>query len=618
MQLRPYQSAAVDALLASFERRGKHNPLVVVPTGGGKSAILAGFLDRALSSSPESRALVLAHRKELLEQDARAIQRFAPSLDVGIYSAGLGLRQPHRRVVVGGIQSVANHLDAIGARDLVIVDEAHLVPHGDDGTYRDVLAALDNPATVGLTATPYRLSGGHLCRGKGKLFSHVAHEVSIAELLALGHLSPLVSVSGDAQYDTSDVSVSGGDFKAKDLTIAVGLQPKITERALAEAMKIIDREKREHVLVFAVGVDHAREVVQALFAMGVGARVVTGDTDAGERARTIDAFKRGELRVLVNVDVLTTGFDAPCTDAIVMLRPTQSTGLYVQILGRGMRPSPESGKVNCLVLDYAGNIARHGPVDAVKPKSQGASGPGAAIHEACGAEIPSRAAVCPECGEMVDPRMCKKCGLLQRRDRRECQDCGADLRTPREVEHDEKAARLSVMGGDAARAENAGMEWSEPAPVARVTYMEHRKAARGPDGEEIGQSVSVRVDYHGAMRKIASEWVCPEHIGFAAKKARTWWAEHGGAAPIPVTVADFLARAPAELREVKSIRTAPDPKSPKYTRVGCIEYGERPPVIQTLAEAAMEPAKSEYDEWIDGAMDSAGTAAIALDDDPPF
>ena len=219
---------------------------------------------------------------------------------------------------------------------------------------------------IGFTATPYRLDSGMLHEGKGALFTDIAYEVSVRQLIDDGYLCPLVSKAAETKLDVSGVGSRGGEFIPGQLQAAVDL-PEITEAAIDEVVRL--GADRRSWLAFCAGVEHATHVAEAIRARGFTAATIFGDTPKPERDRIIAAFKRGEIRALASMGVLTTGFNAPGVDLIAMLRPTKSTGLYVQMAGRGTRLAP--GKADCLVLDFAGNVARHGPIDAVKPKRPG-------------------------------------------------------------------------------------------------------------------------------------------------------------------------------------------------------------------------------------------------------
>jgi DNA repair protein RadD len=517
--LRDYQTEAVESVFRYFGR-ASGNPLVVLPTGSGKSLVLASFVSAAISRYPSTRALVVTHRKELIEQDANALQ--SVGVPCGIYSAGLK-RKEIRPVTVGGVQSL--HGKNVGRFDLMIVDECHLVPQADGGMYRGVIGSLrdENPRLkiVGLTATPYRLNGGLLTHGKDKIFSSVAYEKPVRELVDAGYLSPLVAPPVATQIKTQGLRIVEGDFLTSDLERAAD-QDDLTRAALDEWQALASDRKSS--IFFCVSVAHAENVTIALRMRGVAAEIVTGATDNDARKRAIERFRRRETKVLVSVDVLTTGFDAPCTDCIVLLRPTASTGLYVQIAGRGMRLY--DGKRDCLVLDFGGNIDRHGPITHVRPKATAST---ASSGTKC----------CPQClGEVASWRM-------------ECAECGFVFEPqPREIVHEKTASRASIMGAPAPT-------WVD---VPFVRYDRHEKEGKPP---------SMVVAYEGNVKQIAREWVCFEHTGFAREKACRWWVLRGGAQPIPDTVDEAIERAESELLKIESIHVETDGK---YQRIKDVKF----------------------------------------------
>lgn len=569
--LRDYQRACVDALFAYFGR-SSGNPLAVCPTGSGKSLIIAAFCREAIEAFPSTRILIATHRAELIEQDARAIQRFWASADVGIYSAGLGMRQV-RPITVAGVQSIVN-AKGLPPFDLLLVDEAHLIPHSGEGQYRTLIKKLseanDALKVVGFTATPYRLNGGRLTRGDGKIFSSIAYDIPVQRLVDEGHLSPLVSPTTHGSYSTAGVGVSGGEYKPGELAAKVESQDDITRAALTEAAQLA--HDRKSWLVFCVSIEHARQAAAHLFALGVSAAVVTGDDDMGARKTKIEAYKRGDVRALVSCDVLTIGFDAPATDALVILRPTQSTGLYVQICGRGMRLAP--GKSDCLVLDYGDNIERHGPITAVRPKeSKDTDALRFKVCPQCDGEVQKHKSECPECG-YIWPRI------------------------ERQIDHAKKAATRAVMGPP------PEPEWIN---VSDVDYAVHIKAADPPPPP------TMRVRYYtgNLARKDYSEWVCPEHGGFATEKFWRWWAKRGGTMPAPTTTQEAVDRARAgELRPVEAIVAEQDGK---FWRIKDARLGERKPA--PIVVAGREPGS---DDDIDYDGPSSLVAEIWGEEEIPF
>jgi DNA repair protein RadD len=401
---------------------------------------------------------------------------------------------------------------AIQRADLVLVDEVHLVPRTANTSYRHFLGELSriNPQLkiIGLTATPYRLDSGVLHTGPEALFDDIAFEVSVRELIDQGYLAPLVSKQTSTQLDVSGVATRGGEFIAGQLEAAVDQDP-ITQSAIDEVVAY--GQDRRSWLLFCAGVDHARHVCEAIRVRGVSCATIFGDTPKAERDRIIAAFKRGEVRALASMGVLTTGFNAPAVDLIAMLRPTKSTGLYVQMAGRGTRLA--AGKDNCLVLDFAGNVARHGLIDIVKPRDK--------LNGEGDGEAPSKA--------------CPACRTINALAARVCIECDYVFPAP-EVQPEATATTRPIL--------SVGRpEWVD---VDAVTYHRHEKPGRPP---------SLRVDYHcGLVRH--REWVCLEHGGHASQKAAAWWRRRDGSSDIPASVDDALARAD-ELRQPVQIAVRP-------------------------------------------------------------
>lgn len=324
MQLRPYQQEAVDAVYDHLRHKDT-NPCVVLPTGSGKSLVLGRIASDAVSLW-NGRVLVLAHVKELLEQNASKIQALCPGMPVGVYSAGLGRRDTSQPVVVAGIQSVYDKADLLGRFDLAIIDECHLIPEDGDGMYRTFLEAERrlNPIVrvVGLTATPYRLKGGLICK-PGNILNEVCYEVGVRELIDAGYLSRLSSKAGRSGADLANLHIRGGEFVHEEVEAAVNGR-EVVDAACREVAKLA-RDRRS-ILIFCASVAHCRHVAERIqYYSGEECAVLTGETPADERADLVRRFRGEEgkpdlfgerkppLRFLANMGVLTTGFDAPPT-----------------------------------------------------------------------------------------------------------------------------------------------------------------------------------------------------------------------------------------------------------------------------------------------------------------
>jgi DNA repair protein RadD len=342
---------------------------------------------------------MLTHVKELIEQNAEKMRMHWPNAPMGIYSASIGKKQLGEPITFAGIQSVRSKARMLGHIDLVIIDECHLVNHRDEGGYRHLLSELTaiNPAlrVVGLTATPYRLGHG-LITDKPALFDALIEPVSIEELVYKGYLAPLRSKVTKAKLDTSGVRKRGGEFIESELQAAVDTDDN-NQRVVREVIELAG--DRKAWLFFCTGVKHAEHVAEVLRQHGIAAECVTGATPKKEREQILADFKAGRLRALTNANVLTTGCDYPDIDLIAMLRPTMSPSLYVQMAGRGMRVKSHTD--HCLVLDFAGVVATHGPITAVRPPNKAGDGNGEApvkVCDNCGELCAIAVSICPACG----------------------------------------------------------------------------------------------------------------------------------------------------------------------------------------------------------------------------
>ena len=399
--LRDYQQRAIDQLYQWMRDGGEGNPCLVLPTGAGKSHIVAALCKDAVQNWPDTRILMLTHVKELILQNAEKMREHWPNAPLGIYSASIGRKELDEPITFAGIQSIAKKSAQIGHVDLIIIDECHLVSHKDEGGYRSLIAELTaiNPAlrVIGLTATPYRLGHG-LITDAPAIFSALIEPVSIEELIYKGFLATLRSKPTKAKLSTDGVHKRGGEFIESELQAAMNTD----DNNYAVVREIISRaDDRKAWLFFCAGVAHAEAVRDVLKEHGVTAECVTGATSKTERERILREYKAGKIKALTNANVLTTGFDYPNIDLIAMMRPTMSPALYVQMAGRGLRPKEHTD--HCLVLDFAGAVEMHGPITAVKPPKKGTQGNG---------EAPVK--VCDECFELVaiSARSCPSCGWL--------------------------------------------------------------------------------------------------------------------------------------------------------------------------------------------------------------
>ena len=505
--------------------------LLSLPTGSGKSLIAADAVRRAHVAG--LRSLVIAPTRELVEQDAAAIRRIAPDgMAVTIACAGLGEIDFTGHVTVGTPQTVARRLELVGPVDLLVIDEAHRLGGAASGQIFSILSVLRerNPALklLGMTATPFRLDSGLLIEGDDAVFERVVFEAPYAELVRDGYLAPLVGPGAALErMSVEGLRLVAGDYSGADLArldefeLTSAIAAQIVEHGVA----------RKSWLVFAVSIEHAEHLAAALVARGVDARVLVGSTPAAERAALVNGFKAGGVRCLVGVDVFSTGFDAPHVDLIAIARPTASPVWHVQSAGRGTRVA--EGKTNCLVLDFAGNFARLGPIDAPVVRAKGERAAGDEARNArecpnCAGLIGVKAEACPLCGE-----------VLKRKRAVNLADAVAD--------HD------TIQGRGVFK-------------VTSVEYAVHRKAGR-PD--------SLRITYRIDGYRYASVWefLCAWHSGHVGRVAQAEWRRRSfGFFRVPSNASEAARLAPAWLRVPDRIRIGGD--------------GFAIPIFEPMAEAS--------------------------------
>ncbi len=355
--LRPYQAEAVQATIRYFQRQ-KDPAVLVLPTGAGKSLVIAELARKA-----KGRVLILAHVKELVDQNHQKYQSYGA--EAGIFSAGLDRKDSSQKVIFGSIQSVARaSVEFFQNFSLLIIDECHRVSMEGETQYASVIRRLKEAqpgiCILGLTATPYRLGLGWIyqyhARGQvrsteHRFFKTCIFELSLRSMLDQGFLTMPVTIDAPvAAYDFSRLRLSGrsGSFALAEVEALLKDQGRMTP-VIVENIREIAKD-RNGIMIFTASVRHAEEIVELLAEERVA--LVTGETPGPERDRIIEEFKARKIKFLVNVSVLTTGFDAPHVDIIAILRPTESVSLFQQIVGRGLRLSP--GKTDCLILDYTG------------------------------------------------------------------------------------------------------------------------------------------------------------------------------------------------------------------------------------------------------------------------
>ena len=405
IQLREYQTRALEMLYAWFQKNKTGHPVLNMPGGSGKSVVIASLAKDALQNWPDTRILMLVHSKELILQNADKLRKLWPGAPLGIYSASVGKRQLGEPITYAGIGSVAKRANEIGRIDLCIIDEVHAVSTSESGIYRKLIADLMviNPdmRIVGFSASPYRLGQGLITEGPTAIFSEILEPVSIEELVFKSHLVPLRSKTTKHRLESDGLHKRQGEYIAAEMEAKFNTD----DHNQAVVHEIIQKAKsRAHWLIFCSGIAHSDAVSECLRASGITAESLDATHSKTERERKLKDFESGKLRALCNVGILTTGYDFPALDCIAFLRSTMSPGLYLQMAVRGMRPN--TGKTDCLVLDFAGVVSTHGPITSVQPPRKAGSGDGEApvkVCEQCHELCHTSAKVCPECGHEFPP-----------------------------------------------------------------------------------------------------------------------------------------------------------------------------------------------------------------------
>jgi len=472
MKPRGYQITAVNHILNYLsDNPGKH-PVVAMPTGSGKSLVIAEVVKHVVKTWG-AKVLILSHVKEILVQDRTAMINHIGG-PVGLYSVGLGSKTIER-TTVAGIQSIWRKPDLFKQFDLIIIDEAHLINPDENSMYRKFFDEVKS-TYLGLTATPFRLGDGYIY-GKDCLFDDMVYDLTsmsnFNKLVADGYLCRLRVPQTQLELDVHGVHTKMGDFVESEMADKFN-NAAITESALNEVQKLGGECKKW--LIFAINIDHAENITQSLKTRGIAAEVIHSKLEI-DRGVILQKFKEGSVKCIVNVNVLTTGFDDPEIDLIVMLRPTQSPVLYVQSVGRGLRIAP--GKKDCLIMDFAGNTKRLGCINdiQVRKKKKGVEG------------IKPITKTCPECAEIMHPLI------------RICESCGFKF-TFKENDQkiDRRASNYDIVAEEA--------RWFD---IENIEYSIIRKGVRPP---------MILVEYHLTNLKTIDSYWCLENKGYARTIAR--------------------------------------------------------------------------------------------------
>jgi DNA repair protein RadD len=401
--LRDYQQEAVARVRATYSA-GCRRLLLVMPTGAGKTVTFAYIIAHAAKRG--RRILIIAHRVEILEQIEHALA--LAGVDYGVIAPGHP--DSDAPVQIASVATLARRLDRWRDRfDFVVVDEAH---HGVSPTWASVLASQPNAHVLGVTATPERLDG----RGLKEIFDDLVEGPSTGELSEKKWLSPFVAYEPISGPNLSGARMRGGDYATEDIREAMG--GVVIGSAVDEYHK---RLLGLPTAVFCVDVEHSKAVAERFLTAGVKAAHVDGETPAKERRAAIGALGDGGLQVLCNCGLISEGVDVPSIVGAILLRPTASLALYLQQVGRALRPAP--GKKCAVILDFSGNVARHGLPDA--PRAWSLDAQARRMRQKTGE---------------ARPRRCE-CGALNQPSARICAECGADIRNAKERAEVEIALR---------------------------------------------------------------------------------------------------------------------------------------------------------------------------------
>ena len=560
---RKYQREATDAILNALESSPQCNPLADMATGVGKSLVVAMTADECISKRGAKRILMFAPSKELVKQNYLDAKDYNPDLDIGIYCAGLNAKDLSHTITYGTINSLVNASDEqLGKVDVIIIDECHKVNTKNLGMYRTIVNRLRevNPSIriVGLTATPFRLDGGHLTDPvEGEpLFTRIVYTFGLREGIEEGYLVPLKAFQQTRAFDDSSIAQQNGDFKKSDLQKAWS-KPKI-EEAVKNLLIALEQDqertgrRRKHWLAFCCGIQNAKDIAEELTKYGVTAEHISGEMNKTERDDIIERFKAGKITCLTNADILTTGFNAKNCDVVVQFRNTLSTSLYVQMLGRGTRTyfpcgtilSDEwtadqrkevianSEKPDCLVLDFTNNTIRHGPVEdantdpSVKPATVKAK-----VCKECEALNKWAAKYCYNCGnefpvKAPEGKECPSCETANMQNAATCVGCGYDFGKHEAVPYDRIRDLL----------------WDKVGRVHVAYHMNAYKPNKPP---------TLRVEYYNTDDELlATEWRCfdPRSNPRAIKHGKAWWVANGGKkSSVPTDVNEAVTRATTEL-----------------------------------------------------------------------
>lgn len=517
-QDRAYQQEIEDAVIDYlFEEEG--NPVVASPGGTGKSYVMAKLTRRFVTEWEGTRVILLAQDAKLLDQNCNELMRLWPTAPAGIYSSGLKMRDTRQDIIFAGIQSVAKRASEFGKRHIVIVDECDQISHKEETLYQRFINDLKrvNPRlrVIGFTATPYRLGMG--CLTNLDLWDKVVIDLTKTErfnwFVEQSYLSPLVTKKPTMEMDLTNISIKGGEFDAHDMQ-EVADTDELNKAVVDECIRY--GKNRKHWLVFSSGVKHGHKLAKLFNSRGIPTLMLSGDDSMADRQAGEEAFKTGKVRCLVNCGLYGRGWNFPALDLIAWVRATQSTALWIQGTVRGTRTAPD--KEDCLVLDFAGNIRRLGPINdpiVPLPRRKG---------DAVKGEAPVKE--CPECHSYLHTRVMV------------CPDCGYQFPPPstikRNASEDEIMASGKPLEPDVREYNVLGIRYKGKISKQNNYYL------------QVSYFIGTATFKQNIMFEIDND--------FMRRKCAAWWLHHGGSKPIPDSTEEAIDRAGNELNIPSIIR----------------------------------------------------------------
>lgn len=477
-ELRKPQKEAYDAFFEYYDKGGKGNPIICMFTGLGKSYTLAAIIIRMLERAPSTNIVVITHSEKVLTQDYNALydllsfyNKFAT---LGIYCAKLGRKDTDCQITFATINSIHKSTDLFKPT-YVFIDECHLVSDKEDTMYRNTLREFGRKV-CGLTATPFRMKRGYLHKMENAIFTDLIYNTNtpekFAEMIELGYLVKPIRKPVSVEMDTNGIAKTGagGDFNLKGLSLKLD-RDELTEKICKDMLRF--KNERKHWFILCIDKKHSENVSARLNELGIKSDYVHSTKSDIDNDIAVQKFRDGEIQAITSVMKLTTGLDIPFIDLVAWLRPTDSIVIFIQGTGRGIRSCKETNKTDCLVLDYAGNTARNGPIDDPIIKVAGKGKKGGKIEKTC-----------------------PKCELKHHISVRIC-DCGHEF-TFRE--------KLETSSSEQSLVREKQEVWKK---VDSVAYYVHKK---------VGKPESLRIEYLCGLRRFAM-WYTPFHGGFATRSS---------------------------------------------------------------------------------------------------